>query len=88
MRPSDTICFKHDEIARFAQKVIDMVDEAKDCGIRMEEGLTEKRRRIEALESEVEDLRAELERAEKMIGSLQEENQELAAELRAAQAEI
>lgn len=73
----DTICFKHDEIMKLAQKVIDLTDEAKDCGIRMEEGLDKKRKRIDELESEVYDL-------QKQIEKLQEENAELAAELKAA----
>lgn len=84
MRQSDTICYKHDEIMKLAQKVIDLTDEAKDCGIRMEEGLAAKRKRIDELESEVYDLQKQLQQAEKQIENLQEENAELAAELKAA----
>lgn len=74
-----TICDKHNEIIR-------LVELCLEDGQKMEAGLEAKRDRIEALESEIEGLKLELEKAEAMIGRLQDENQDLAAELKAAQA--
>ncbi len=87
-----SICSKHNEIEDLAKElaekagiILDIVGKCLDDGGRMEEGLIEKRKRIEALEGQVEDLKTQLQDAEEMIGSLRDENSDLAAELKAAQ---
>ena len=83
MNRNQTICFKHEEIAAVAgkiasktddQEISDWADEitlqaerAKDDGIAMEKGLADKRKRIDELEAEVEDLKSQIRSLENQV---------------------
>ena len=68
MRTSDTICYKHDKISDLAKQLMNIasdiestardidsiVNDAKDDGQRMENGLDSKRQKIEMLELNLE----------------------------------
>lgn len=82
-----TICSKHDDIEGAASKaqdllsdILKLVDRAKDDGQRMENGLDEKRKRIEELEAQVGSLEDDLRAANRLIEDLQEEAKNYAKE--------
>lgn len=71
-----TICSKHDEIAKLAEKIQDLVDKCLEDGMNMEQGLKDKRDRIDELEEENRSLREELAEAAKHIQDLEEQLQD------------
>jgi chromosome segregation ATPase len=68
-----TICSKHDEIYKLADKISDLVQLCKDDGINMERGLDDKRTRIQELEAEVESLKDDLKSARDEIDDLKDQ---------------
>lgn len=54
------ICTAHDDIREFANKIVDLVNIAKDMGISMEGALTEKNHEIQKLKEQILSLKVEI----------------------------
>ena len=62
-----TICSKHDEITELAESIIKKVAKCKEDGVRMEEGLNNKRKTIEELEYKIDELEERIRELESSI---------------------